>query len=55
MTAMKNRYTITPRTWANIEEIEPDELDLLMLEEIDRNPECHEFVSSDEVMKELGL
>lgn len=38
-----------------IEEIEPDKTDLEMLNEIETNPECKTFVSSDEAMKELGI
>lgn len=45
----------SPHSWDNIEEVEPDEWDLKMLEEIKSNPECHEFVPAEEVMKELGL
>lgn len=36
-------------------EIGPDEFDLMLLEEIRNNPECHEFVSQEEALKELGL
>ena len=32
-----------------------DEWDLKMLEDIDKNPDCHEFVSQDELLKELNL
>ena len=39
----------------NIEEIEPDEWDLEMLDEINRNPDCHEFVSQEDLLKELNL
>ena len=38
-----------------IEEIEPDEVDLMLLDEIRKNPECHEFVSQEELMKELEM
>lgn len=41
--------------WENIEEIKPDDLDMKMLHDIKSNPECHEFVSEEEAMKELGL
>lgn len=41
--------------WDNIEEIEPDEFDLQMFHEIESNPECKEFITSEEAMKELGL
>ena len=41
--------------WESIEEIKPDKLDLAMLQEIENNPDCRTFVSSDEAMRELGL
>lgn len=55
---IQNRYIISPKTWSNwdnIEEIEPDEFDLAMLEEIKNNPDCHEFISQEEMLKELEL
>ena len=39
----------------NIEEVDPDKFDSMLLAEIQKNPECHEFVSQEEAMKELGL
>lgn len=43
-------------SWNCIEEVEPDEIDLQMLKEIESDPECREFpYSHDEVLKELGL
>lgn len=38
-----------------IQEVTPDQWDLKMLEEIATDPGCHEFVSADDAMKELGL
>lgn len=52
---IQNRYIILPKNWDNIEEIEPDEIDLRMLEEIKADPDCHSFVSSEKAMKELDL
>lgn len=52
---IQNRYIISPKTWDDIEEVEPDEFDLMLLEEAHNNPECHEFVSKEEALKELGL
>ena len=43
------------RSWSDIEEVTPDEWDLKMLKDIDENPDCHEFVSQDELLKELNL
>lgn len=51
----KKEHCISPQTWDNIDEIEPDEFDLMLLEEIRNNPECHEFVSQEEALKELEL
>lgn len=52
---IQSRYIILPKSWDDIEEIEPDEIDLQMLEEIKNDPDCHSFVSSEEAMKELDL
>ncbi len=41
--------------WEKVEEIEPDETDMTMLKEIETNPDCKSFVSSEEAMKMLGL
>lgn len=38
-----------PKTWEDIPEEEPDAFDLQMLEEIDNNPECHEFVKESDI------
>ena len=43
------------RSWEDIEEVEPDEIDLEMLREIADNPDCSTFVSEEEAMKMLGL
>lgn len=51
-----NNHVDAPEHWHNkIEEIEPDEVDLMLLDEIRKNPECHEFVSQEELMKELEM
>lgn len=47
--------TFANKEWASIPEETPDEFDLQMLEDIKNDPECKEFVSSDEAMKILGL
>lgn len=43
------------RSWEDIPETVPDEIDLQMLKEMDEDPECHEFVSEEEMLKELGI
>lgn len=45
----------TDNAWGNIKEAAPDEWDKNMLGEISENPECREFISSEEAIKELGL
>jgi len=44
---------VTQLSWDDIEEVEPDEIDLEMLREIETNPDCHEFVSEDEMFERL--
>lgn len=43
------------KEWESIEEELPDAIDLAMLEEMKHNPDCYEFVSSEEAMKMLGI
>lgn len=50
-----NHFFVTEKTWDNIEEIEPDEMDWQMLREIEQDPDCHEFVSAADAYRELGL
>lgn len=52
---IQDHFAITAKTWDDIKEAEPDAIDLKMLEDIASDPDCHEFISSDELMKELGL
>lgn len=40
--------------WDSIPEAKPDDWDLMMLKDIEDNPDCHEFVSSDELKRSLG-
>lgn len=49
------KLSMSDNTWENIEEVEPDELDIRMQREIDSDPDCKEFVSSDDALKELDL
>lgn len=41
--------------WDSIKDEQPDEWDLEMLDDISKNPECHEFISAKDLEKELGL
>lgn len=42
-------------TLQNIKSIPPDVWDQKMLKEIQEDPDCKEFVSSEDALKELGL
>lgn len=42
-------------SWDNIEEEAADDIDLEMLKSIEEDPDCHEFISSENALKELGL
>lgn len=46
---------LSSRSWDDIGETAPDDWDLKMLDDIEHNPECHEFVSQEDVLRELGL
>lgn len=46
---------LSPRSWHDIEEVSPDEWDLKMLNDIENNPDCHEFLSQEELLKELDI
>ena len=39
----------------DIKEVEPDEWDKAMIKDIETNPDCKEFVSEAEALKELVL
>ena len=52
---IQKKYAGRNISWEDIEEIVPDEWDLEMLKEIEINPDCKKFVSSDAVKTELGL
>lgn len=39
----------SPSSWDDIEEEEPDEIDLQMLQAIADDPECHEFTSEKDI------
>lgn len=48
-------HNLSPRSWEDIEEVSPDDWDLKMLEDIEKNPDCHKFISQEELLKELGI
>ena len=55
MDIIQKKYAGRNISWEDIEEIIPDEWDLEMLKEIEINPDCKKFVSTDAVKTELGL
>ncbi len=50
---IKNKFD--DNIWNNIDEIQPDEWDLKMLSEIEKNPDCKEFISEEKLYKSLNL
>ncbi len=46
---------LSPRSWEDIEETVPDEWDLKMLNDITNDPDCREFITQEELLKELDL
>lgn len=49
------QLNLSPVTWENISEEEPDDIDLKMLDNIENNPDCKEFLSNSDAMKILEL
>ena len=41
--------------WDCIESVEPDEIDLQMLQDIESDSDCSEFISSKELKDAIGL
>lgn len=46
---------LSSRSWEDIEEVSPDEWDLKMLDDIDQNPDCREFISQEALLEKLNL
>ena len=46
---------LSPRSWEDIEEVTPDEWYLKMLNDIANDPDCHEFTTQEELLKEPNL
>jgi hypothetical protein len=38
--------SIPANTWDFIEEVEPDDIDILMMQEMDSNPDCDDFTEN---------
>lgn len=51
----KGNVTNLSDTFQKIEEVEPDDWDKAMIKEIETDPDCKEFVSESDALKELGL
>ncbi|AUG59075.1 hypothetical protein [Acetivibrio saccincola] len=43
------------KQWESVKEVQPDEEEIKIIDEFERNPEKFEFVSMEEVLKELGI
>jgi hypothetical protein len=44
---------IPSRSWDEVPSVAPDEWDRQMLDEIASNPDCHEFMTEQEMLKAL--
>ena len=45
------RKNIKLKDWDDVEEIDPDEIDLAMMADIETNPDCKKFISKEELLK----
>lgn len=52
---ISNEFGRGMKDWDSIPEEEPDDIDLQMLNEIDNDPDCREFISLSEAEKILGV
>lgn len=43
------------KQWESIEEVQPDKEEIKIINEFEKSPEKFEFISIQEVLKELGL
>ena len=42
-------------TWDDIEEVEPDEIDLAMMAEMENDPDCTVYITQDELLAKRKL
>jgi len=52
------RHFSTPQktiTWDDIEEVEPDEIDMQMIKEAENDPDCRIYISRDELLAKRRL
>lgn len=47
-----NRFSAA--SWDSVEEAEPDEIDVQMLAKLEANPDCHDFISTSEMLEYLN-
>jgi len=55
---MITRHFDTPLkkiTWDDIEEVEPDEIDLAMMAEMENDPDCTVYITQDELLAKRKL
>lgn len=48
-------FFVKRKTWDDIREEKPDDIDLAMLREIETDPDCRAFLSAEEAYKALDL
>lgn len=48
------KHLYSPNSWDTVEEVEPDEIDLQMIQEVQTNPDCSTFSTEAEAQSVLG-
>ena len=48
-------FFVKRKTWDDIREEKPDDIDLAMLREIETDPDCRAFLSAEDAYKALDL
>lgn len=54
-TILEDEFANVNNTWDSIEETDPDETDLKMLNEIKNDPDCNVFIPADKVYDSIGI
>ena len=54
-TILEDEFSNKDIAWDDIEEVDPDDTDLKMLNEIKNDPDCNAFVSAESIYERIGL
>lgn len=52
---IKADFVLIDKNWTGVREVEPDDIDLAMIKQIEANTDAEEYVSASVTFKELGL